>query len=383
MSRYTGSVTQSILDYYAKSALSAQQWFSSADPAYWAFVLINNATDGTSLWVYDARASSQSANAYPAGTGNPGGNPNAQPGLAPGSGVATTWQLVSQSSNDSGSADTLVVPAPAALVPGNVLILGMFGTTLSAADFIPPDNTWLPGGAVSGNGASPGLASFAHIVTGSEPSNYTVGSNGVTCQLGARITQFSGSVQPALIDGALGQVSLVNGTQLVAPGVFSAFPNDLVYCQWCVQDGPFDSFSLPPGFTDLGFLDPANHSMHDGYIPGVPAGAIGPFTATNDTTPWSALTTVFRAGFPGIAPGQTLSQPVNPLQPVLPGLLTLNFSTNPLGLFGPTEWVPPDYPFTWDREAPIAVIPPGWNFNLAGISPSKAAWGSITWLALK
>ena len=89
LKKYKGAVVQQTLDWYARIAQSAQQWFSSSTPAYWAFTLKNNANDGSSLWVYDAAVVSGAA--FPAGTGNPGGNPNAPAGASGTSpGIAST-----------------------------------------------------------------------------------------------------------------------------------------------------------------------------------------------------------------------------------------------------------------------------------------------------
>jgi hypothetical protein len=381
--RYKGNVTQSTLDWYAGRAQAAQQWFSNASPNYWAFTLNNNSADGTRLWIYDAEVLSGAA--FPAGTGNPGGNPAPIAGYQGDafSPANPGWALISQSNASFGSGTSVSIGAPSSIVAGNLLLLSMASMGIPAAALTPPDVTWIRLGGIDGNASTAAIATFAHIATGAEPGSYTIGTGGNTTDLSARIMQFSGVANPAVGDASRGVSSITGGTVLPAPGVFTNAPGDLVYCAWVVRDGPSNTFGYPPGFTSFSFLDPALHSMHDGYILGVPQGNNGPFVATNASTAWSALTTTIKGSNPGNPPAQALAAPIQTVANLKPGIVTLNFSPSPISVGGITRWLPPASHFEWHREAPLAVIDPKTTFNLAGIAPENAAWGSITWLAIK
>lgn len=383
MSRYRGNVSQSTLDWYAGRAQSAQQWFSQAALNYWAFTLQNNAADGTRLWVYDAETVSGAA--FPAGTGNPGGNPNSIAGYQGGANKAASWALVSQSVSELNNVNSLAVTAPASIVAGNLILVAMFCGNFAASFIKAPDNTWALIGSVDGNANSPAVAVFGHIATGSEPASWTFVTTGAAAfAMIGEAFQLSGGANPGFIDAGVGQVSATPSVTITAPAITTSTAGDMLIAIWVDLDNPdLAPPSLPAGFTNLVTRVGYSHRLRIAdLLPAV--GGAGPFNATQGSSfHWSALTLALKPSNLGAAPGQSLSAPIQSVSPLAPGIVTLNFSVSPISLGGITRWLPPGSHFEWHREAPLAIIDPNTNFNLAGISPEAAAWGSLTWLAIK
>ena len=383
MARYKGTVNQSILDWYAGKASSAQQWFSQATPNYWAFTLNNNSKDGTRIWVYDAEAVSGAA--FPAGTGNPGGNPSAVAGYQGGSVNAAGWHLITSAVNELNSVNSLPVTAPAAIVAGNLIVVAMFCGGFAASFIQPPDATWQLIASVDGNINSPSIAVFGHVATGAEPANWTFVTTGAAAYaMVGEAMQFSGGANPGFIDAGSGSVSLSNSAAMPAPALNLSSGGDLILGVWASGTYGQSSFAGDPTFTMQSQRTGYNHRLWVGYKNAPATGALGPFLgAQSPANPWSTVSVALKASNAGIAPGQSLSAPIQTVAPLAPGIVSLGFSQSPLGLAGITKWLPPGADFAWHREAPLAIIDPNTNFNLAGISPENAAWGSLTWLAVK
>lgn len=382
MGRYTGAVTQSILDWYAQTAQAAEQWFTSATPNFWAFTLSNNANDGSTLWVYDTRV--RSGAAFPAGTSSPGGGSGAAPGGNQGNtGVIGSWQFETTAANQVGSSGIIILPAPASIVAGNLLLMVISAGGVLADAIIPPDASWILLNSIDGSSTLPALVHFGKIATASEPSTYTVTGGDPTFGMTGQIAQFAGNTNPPLIDAAASAVSAAASNPPIAPAVFNSAVSDLIFVSWGQQDIGQNFHTIAP-LTDLSGVTSNSFRTHTGYILSGGAGTVGPYPAFDDATlPWSALTTTLKAGNPGVAPAQTLSNPIAVPGAVGPGLFTMAFSVNPLGISGVTRQLPPATDFDWVREAPLAIVTPNNSFNLVGISPENAAWASMTWVAVK
>lgn len=380
--RYNGVAAQSILDRYALSALTAQQWFTSDDPQYWAFTLQNNATDGTQLWLYDARVRS-SADSYPAGTGNPSGNPNPVVGGGGGGVTFNQFALVSELPTTVNTADHIDAAPPINLVEGNLLVAMIQCGNNPTKVVEPLEPGWVLICGVNGNAGFPMLAIFARIITASEPVAYTfLLTGGVTSAINADLVQFSGNTTGNAGDGGLCQGNVSNTNDMVAPGITTTQPGDLVVGAWGCVDPGTGTITVPPGFNSLPAYAGYAFKWRMGWAT-FPQGPTGDQTANNTfATSWSAGLAAFRAGAPGSAPAQTLQKPIQSLQAVLPGLLQLNFGPDALALPGLVKWLPPQCFYDWAREAPIAVVQPQQSYSLAGISPEKAAWCDVTWLAI-
>jgi len=383
MARYKGTVTQSILDWYAAQAMAAQQWFSQAAPNYWAFTLSNNATDGRRIWVYDAETVSGAA--FPAGTGNPGGNPNAQSGYQGGGAPVGSFVLISSSVNENTPVNSLAVPAPSSIVAGNLIVVVMICGNFAASFIHPPDATWTRLASADGNSNSPSAAAFGHIATASEPANWTFDTTGAAADaMIGEAMQFSGNNNPVALDAGLGAVSSGTSSTIPAPALTLTAPGDLVIGLWCSYNAGFGGITGDPSFTHQSDRVGFRSRLWIGYKTVAASGPAGPFVGSQTPTfNWTALSAALKGSSAGAAPGQSLSAPIASVSPVQPGLLTLGFSASPLALSGVTRWIPPASHFEWHREAPIAVLGPKDQFNLAGISPEAAAWGSLTWLAIK
>jgi hypothetical protein len=144
------------------------------------------------------------------------------------------------------------------------------------------------------------------------------------------------------------------------------------------------TFAGDSSFTLVNSVTAFSKRVWTGYKLGRTTGPIGPFIGA--TTPagfYAAVSVAIKAANPGAAPAQVIAAPIGSVSPVQPGIFTLGFSGVPLAFGGITRWIPPASHFAWRREAPLAVLQSGDQFNLAGISPENAAWGSITWLAIK
>lgn len=380
--RYNGVAAQSILDRYALSALTAQQWFSNAAANYWAFTLQNNATDGTQLWLYDARARS-SADSYPDGTGNPGGNPTPIIGGAGGPVPLNQFALISNSFAEVNTNVTIDVTAPAAIVQGNLLVAFIQTGNNDQKAVNPPSDAWTLLAGVNGSSQYPCLTIWGAIATGSEPGTYTwTLTGGVTSAINVAMAQFSGNATGSFIDAGLAQAFATPVDSFTAQGITTTQPGDLVIGIWGCNLTPGATFTIAPGFTPL--TPRAGYAFQ--YVWGFatfPQGNTGDQAATNTTpTGYSAGLVSFKAGASGSAPGQTIQRPLQSLQAVLPGLMTVSFGPNPLAIPGLVKWLPPSCFYDWVREAPIVVVQPQQSFSLAGIAPEKAAWADMTWLSI-
>jgi hypothetical protein len=383
MARYKGTVTQSILDWYAAQAMAAQQWFSSATPNYWAFSLINNAIDGRRLWVYDAETVSGAA--FPAGTGNPGGNPNAVVGYQGGGSPAATFALISSSVNELNTVNSLPVPVPASIIAGNLCVVFITCGGFAASFIHPPDATWTRLAGADGNVNSPAAAAFGHIATSSEPTNWTFDTTGAAASaIIGEAMQFSGNVNPVALDAANGAVSTGTSNAIPAPALTLTATGDLVLGLWAAYISPTSVLTGDPSFTLQSSRAGYGVRQWIGFKTIRTIGPVGPFIgSTTVAENWTALSVAMKPSNVGAAPGQVLSAPIGSVTPTQPGLLTLGFSGAPLAFGGVTRWIPPASHFEWHREAPLAVLQTGDQFNLAGIAPENGAWGSVTWLAIK
>lgn len=383
MPRYKGTVYQSILDWYAAQAMAAQQWFSNAAPNYWAFSLSNNATDGRRLWIYDGETVSGAA--FPSGTGNPAGNPNAQAGYQGSSGAAQIPVLISQTFAQANNVTSLSVPVPGAIVAGNMIVVVTVGGGFAASFMTAPDSTWTLLAHADGVSGGTSIAAFGHIATNSEPANWIFGcGNNPTSSIGAIATQFAGCVNPVAIDAAGGNVGAVASTTMVAPGLTLTTQGDLLVTAYTCRDAPSTVFTGDSSFTLVNSTVAYGNRIWVGYKVQPQSGSVGPFIGTQaPARTWGAISFTIKPSNTGAAPGQSLSAPIASVAPAQAGIFSLGFSTAPLALGGITRWIPPASHFEWHREAPLAVLQVGDQFNLAGISPENAAWGSLTWLAIK
>lgn len=383
LKKYKGAVIQPPLDWYARIAQSAQQWFSSATPAYWGFTLQNNANDGSSLWVYDVAAASGPQ--FPAGTGNPGGNPNAVAGYQGSGGTGATWALISKTNFTANNVQSIAVPAPAGIVAGNLIVVQMLAGGLAASFIHPPDATWTLLASADGNSNSPALASFAHIATASEPASWTfTHTAGSNTQLGASASQWSGNANPGAVDAGAGNVGISAASAMIAPALNLTALGDLVFTAYGNTPISQVSFTGDPTFTQLDAFDVYFHSLWVGYKTVANQGAAGPFIGTqNPARPYGAVSFALKASVAASAPAQYLSGGILTQSPVGPGQLTMQFSANPVSLPGVTKFLPAACDYRWSRDAPIAIVGPGLNFNVAGITPENAAWCDMTWLALR
>lgn len=383
MPRYKGTVTQSILDWYAAQAMAAQQWFTQAAPNYWAFSLLNNATDGRRIWVYDAETVSGSA--FPAGTGNPGGNAGASAGYQ-GAGVSPVqYQLITHSNAIAFGATSLAVTAPAAIVAGNLIIVVFLSGNFAASFIQPPDATWSLITSADGNSNSPSIAAFAHIATGSEPGSWTFTCHNTPASAqGAIAAQFSGNVISVSIDSSAANISTSATLPMTAPGLFLTGPGDLLLTVYGAGDAGLPTFGGDPSFTPIDYIQIYGQILWVGFKVAPRSGGVGPFIgAQSRARYYAALSMAMKGSFPGSPPYQALAAPIASASPTLPGIFSVNFSQTPIALPGITRWIPPAAHFEWHREAPIAVIQANDQFNLASIAPENAAWGSLTWLAIK
>ena len=380
--RYNGVTAQSILDRYALAELTGQQWFSNAAPQYWAFTLSNNATDGTQLWVYDARARS-SANAYPDGTINPLGNTNPIIGGGGNTPPLNSFALVSNSFGETNTAAFITFSAPASIVAGNVLVALIQTGNNPYTAVNPPSADWQLMASISGTSLTPCLTIWTKIATGSEPGTYTwTLSGGVTSAINGAMAQFTGNDQGNFADSGLAEFNPSVTGSYVANGITTTQPKDLVVGVWGCVDPGTGTITVPPGFTALTPRTGYAFKYSWGYAT-FPQGPTGDQTATQtDPTPYSAGMVAIKAGKQGNTSGQTVQVPTQSQTPVLPGLFTMSYSTSPLILPGLINWLPPVCFYDWAREAALAIVQPGQAYSLAGISPEKAAWSSITWLAI-
>lgn len=381
MPRKKGVVGQSTLDWYAARAHSAQQWFSSAVASYWAFSLQNNSNGGSTLWVYDVAQSSGLV--LPPGVGNPSGNPNAQAGVTPAVGSPTVFQFISDQRNAAGNATQISVTNPAGIVKGNVLLLVLIAHNKPAANISVDGGDYTRIGGVDGSANAPGIATFFKIATASEPATFTVSVSGGATDFGYHTMQFSGAANPGASDVAAGLLSAGNTTSPTAPAVTTTAKGDLVHYILANHLGP-GSLSGAPGMTNFSQFVSSNLKWIDGYATGVNEGVNGPYIGSDSQAEsFAGLTTTLKAALVTNAPGQTLANPIADTSPLASGILTMQFSTSPIGLSGVTKWLPPYSSYSWSREAPIAIIRPSQAFNVAGIAPEYAAWCDMTWLAIR
>lgn len=373
-----GTIIRPPLDWWADRAFTAQQWFSSASAAFWAFTLSNNSSDGSRLWVYDAESLSQAA-AFPNNTANPGGNPAASSGFVPQPGVTSTPALVTETrSGANGSSPQANTPAN--LVVGNVLIALIVYNGGSAAQILPPDSSWTRLAGADSIAGTPCLAVFGHTVTGAEGAAivFTTSGEGGTGFL-VHYMQFSGVQTPVSADAAIGASNPSSVTAIPAPALALATAGDLLFCVWSSNDFG-QTISAPAGFTDTVQQQGSGVKYIDGQQIMPNKGTFGPFvTSQNVAHPYIVLSLALKAAVVASAPGQYLSAPIAVGAPLGPGVLTLNFSTAAIGFSGGVRWLPPATHFKWERDAPIAVIGGGQQFSLAGITPEQAAWASMTW----
>jgi hypothetical protein len=381
--RYRGTVTQSILDWYAGRAQTAQQWFSNAAAQYWAFTLSNNSADGTRLWVYDAETVSGAA--FPAGTGNPSGNPSPIVGYQGSTiGIPSSYALINEAHQTINNAASIVITSPGSIVAGNLLLTYISSQNIAAGTVVPPDSTWILLKGINGTAINAMMTLWAKIAGASEPASYTWTLSGSpSVAIDADFYQFSGNANPGILDTSNIAFSAVSAPSAIAPAVTTTQPGDLIFCVW-ESPQPAGPFGTLAGFTmGTNFVGYANQ-WRAGWFIAPSKGTFGPFAnSTTNPTTWGALTVALKAATGGAAPAQTPSAPIQNTTPLVPGIVTLNFSLGAIGLAGITRWIPPASHFEWHREAPLAIIDPNVQFNLAGIAPENAAWGSLTWLAIK
>lgn len=381
LKKYKGAVIQPPLDWYARIAQSAQQWFSSSTAAYWAFTLKNNANDGSSLWVYDAAVSSGPQ--FPAGTGNPAGNPNPPAGSSGTSpGVASVVAVAAVTQNGVNPGTSFTVPRPGTPLAGQVIVLVLTSIT-DPAQFAPPDASWQLIGNNSNNLAGIGIGVYAKVATAAEPANYTCSLTGAAFPFQGQAYLCSGVQSPGYLD-AFAMINQQVATQNFSyPAVNNAAAGDLVIIG--VADTIFnETYTNPTGFT--GYTDCVTGNMT--YVAwskgGAAIGPIGPFAGhALNTAVQNSFTLTLKPLVTAVPPGQNLSAPIMTQSPVGPGQLTLQFGSAVLGLSGVTKFLPPACDYRWSRDAPIAIVGPGLNFNVAGITPENAAWCDMTWLALR
>ena len=380
LKKYKGAVIQPPLDWYARIAQSATQWFTTPNASYWSFTLQNNANDGSSLWIYDAAVASGVQ--FPSGTGNPSGNPNPPTGGAGGSGTLSTWAFVSQTNVGTNvGVVTQTVAKPANVVAGNLLVAVELCGNADPSVNSPPDSSWQVVTSVVGNATTSGLRVSVKIATASEPASYTWTGPGTIIDL--NILNFSGNANPGVIEGGTASFTLNSSGDQPTPSIFTTGPADMILCVATAPNSAGSAIGIP-GFTQLGAIKINPWQWAVSYKFNAAPGVQGPFLF-HFTQPFATSIALvsLKIGFTGIAPGQNLSQPIQTQSPVAPGLLTMQFESAPVGLSGVTKFLPPACDYRWSRDAPIAIIGPGLNFNLAGISPENAAWCDLTWLALR
>lgn len=380
--RYNGVTAQSILDRYALAELTGQQWFSNATAQYWAFTLFNNATDGTMLWVYDARARS-SATAYPDGTINPLGNTNPIIGGGGNTPPLNAFALVSTSHAEVNTNITITVNAPASIVAGNALVALVQTGNNSHKAVVAPSDAWQLLAYVDGTTVTPCLTIWALLAGASEPGTYIwTLTGGITSAINVGMAQFTGNLQGNFADSGLAEFYPTPTPNFLANGITTTQPADLVVGVWGCVDPGTGVLAVPPGFTPI--FNQAGYAFKYtwGYAT-FPQGATGDQTATTTApTAYSAGLVAIKAGKQGNTSGQTVQVPTQSQTPVLPGLFTMSYSASPLILPGLINWLPPACFYDWAREAALAIVQPGQAYSLAGISPEKAAWGSVTWLSI-
>jgi hypothetical protein len=381
LKKYKGAVIQPPLDWYARIAQSAQQWFSSSTTAYWAFTLRNNANDGSSLWVYDVAVSSGPQ--FPTGTGNPGGNPNAPAGSSGATpGVASTVAVTAITQAAGNSVNSILITRPGTPLAGQVIIL-VLSCNADPALFSPPDATWTLLGNNSNNLAGMGLGVYGHVCTAAEPANYTCTLSGAASLFSGQMYLCSGVQSPGYLD----QIAFTNPQSANANFSFPAVTNTAAGDLVIIGVGDFilnEVWTVPAGFTGMTIVTNTVTSYRAWWLGGAALGTIGPFAGqAAHTVVQDTFTLTLKPNVTAIAPAQNLSAPIMTQTPLGPGLLNLQFSSNPLGLSGVTKFLPPACDYRWSRDAPIAIIGPGLNLNLAGITPENAAWCDLTWLALR
>lgn len=382
MALFKGTVTRPLLDWYASKAQSAQQWFSQATPNYWVFSLQNNAQDGSTIYVYDARVISGAA--FPAGTGNPGGNPNPTIGIPGSTGVAPNWQLISQHQDGNNNTTSFGVAFGGTAQAGELLIALILSENVPAAAIVPNDPTYILMAGADGNANSPCITVWAKVAIGTEgtSANFTLTGVGNSNYSG-RGMRFTGTTPDQVLDAAAALVAPANSKNIIAPSITPSAPGDLIYCVWAATDGT-GAIAGNPAFTLFPLSTTFGPQFQDGYMTLAKAGPTSTFAGTQPTSQgWSASSVAFRQSNNGNTPGQSLSTPIIVPGAVQPGLLNVNFSTSPLGITGVTKWMPPACDYWWKRDAPIAIMLPGNNFNLAGIAPENAAWCDLTWFSQK
>lgn len=380
--RYNGVTAQSILDRYALSELTAQQWFTNAAPQYWAFTLSNNATDGTQLWIYDARARSVGAG-FPSGTINPNGNTNPIIGGGGNTPPLNQFALVSNSFGEINTSPFITFSAPASISAGNVLVALIQTGDNPYKAVNPPSADWQLMAFVIGTSLTPCLTIWAKLATGSEPGTYTwTLSSGITSAINGAIAQFTGNDTGNFADSGLAEFYGPPTANYVANGITTTQPGDLVVGVWGCVDPGTGAITIPPGFTAITPRTGYAFKYAWGYAT-FPQGATGDQTATqSDPIGYSAGLVAIKAGKQGNTSGQTVQVPTQSQTPVLPGLFTMSYSPSPLILPGLINWLPPACDYDWAREAALAIVQPGQAYSLAGISPEEAAWASVTWLAI-
>lgn len=381
LKKYKGAVVQAPLDWYARIAQSAQQWFSSATPAYWAFTLKNNANDGSSLWVYDAAVVSGAA--FPASTGNPGGNPNppaGQSGTSPGTPSTVTIGTTTQSGVNGGN--SFVISCPGGVNAGDILILALLGN-VAPINMFPPDASWTLLGSNQTSFAGCCLAVYGHVCTASEPASYTCTQNSIPSLYNGQIYPVHGISSPSYFDQFAFNSPQVASGFVNFSGVTNTAAGDLVLCGAAnFQSG--ETFTAPPGFTAMTEINNAVVSYQAFWKGGAALGPIGPFQGqAAHSVIQDTFTLTLKPLVIATAPAQNFSAPIMTQSPVGPGLLTLQFQSSPLGLSGVTKFLPPASNYRWNREAPIAIVGPGLSLNLAGITPENAAWCDMTWIGLR
>ena len=259
----------------------------------------------------------------------------------------------------------------------------MLSCNADPALFSPPDATWTLLGNNSNNLAGMGLGVYGHVCTAAEPANYTCTLTGAPSLFSGQMYLCSGVQSPGYLD----QIAFINPQVANANFNFPAVTNTAAGDLLIMGVGDFilgEAWSVPAGFTIINPQVTNVVTSYQAWWRSAAIGTVGPFAGqAAHTVVQDTFTLTLKPNVTATAPAQNLSAPIMTQSPVGPGLLNLQFSSNPLGLSGVTKFLPPVSNYRWSREAPIAIIGPGLNFNVAGITPENAAWCDLTWLALR
>src|SRR5581483_6207458 len=132
----------------------------------------------------------------------------------------------SSASAQNGVASSLVLPVPAGVAAGNVL-LAVVDVASSNTVSTPAGWTLVRSDVTTASGGVTGQWAYYHVAGGSEPASYTWQLGGKVGAAGA-ILAYSGADTTNPIDAAAGQAGSTKSTAITAPSVTTTVAGDML-----------------------------------------------------------------------------------------------------------------------------------------------------------